>query len=817
MAARKTSSKRGATSTTRSRRTAIPAIPPLVSDILIGFVLFLILVVVFRGYIVEGKVDVRPDTINQGEPVSKFINTYIETYGSDPLWFPHVFSGMPLQASGTSHHVQYTYEKLINSLIPKALLKIFHGRMMIHLLLGGISMFLLARMLAVSRLAGFVGAVAFIVNGHVIGTEHMNRIACFMHIPLVFLATYRIFNQPRLFYAVLLGGAFGSQLGSYHPQIAHYTGMMIGLYVLYAAVVHIRDRHHPRQLLVKIGLFGVAMIIAASMAAVLILPMQEYAQYSTRNLSIGASNINVPFATSWSFPPIEILTFIIPSFAGFGGNTYWGAMPFTDFPNYLGVVIVLLAIVGIVYRRNRLTTFLAILSFFALLVSFGRHLQPMSYFMLNFVPFFSKFRAPVMILILLQFACALMAAFGVQSLMDLGREEGKRLTRVLMISTGVILSLVFILSLSGSSFESFMTSIYSDADAAHGGRQAITASENTQSQINAIRFDQLMDDLWMLALLSCGSVGLISLFLNTKISGGLFSAGLAGLVFLDLFLVADRLTDPQYYPGRIDSYYSARQQEPIIQTMQEDSELFRIFPVDDFSTNQYGYFGLSSIGGYHAAKLGIYEELMTQVGLNSFGVLNMLNTKYLISRQPLSGALLSPVIESDQGNLYRNVTALPRAFLVDSLTVITSKNVIFETMKQPTFNPATVAILEEPIETSIGPVDSSEVVLTNYNPHRMDIMVDTSAPALLVLSEVYYPAGWSATIDGEPAKIHKTNYVLRSVVVPAGHHDISFVFEPASFNLGHILSQVSSFLVLLSLIGAGAWRVRKKLAGGNRT
>lgn len=789
--------------------------PPVVQDALICLGLFLLVVFVFRGYIIEGKINVAPDMVSQGAPFDRFAREFTETYHTTPLWYPYIFSGMPFQASGTYHNPQFTYEGLLVELLPSFIYESLNGRATFHLLLGAISMFFLARALALSRTAGFIASVAFMLNGHVIGTEHINRLACFMHIPLVFFAAFRLFERRRPFYAVLLGGAFGSQLGSYHPQIAYYTALMLGLYAVYTVVADLRGKKEGKAILLSLGMFAGAVALAVGMAAVMVLPMQEYVAYSARSLSVGGSEVNAPFATSWSFPPIEMLTFVIPSFAGFGGQTYWGAMPFTDFPNYLGVTVVLLAVFALILRRNRMTLFLALLAICALLVAFGRHLPPVSYVMLHYAPFFAKFRAPVMILILVQFACALLAGYGVQALMDLQNRRRKdapepmRIVKPLGIAAGALFMLVLVLTWSGASFQSFMSDIYNQADI-EGGRATIVSNPDIQTQINGIRFSMFFDDLWTMMLFFCATAVLIMLFLSRKIGRALFSAGLGALVAVDLLLVATKLVDPQYERGRIESYYEARNNK-IIETLKQDDGLYRILPVDNVSSNEYGYFGISSVGGYHAAKLGIYEEFLNHVGFNSFAVLNMLNTKYLISRQPLSGSLLAPVVEADGERLYRNVQALPRAFLVDSVRVVTDKTRIFQEMKSPAFNPAKYAILETPISTPLGPVDASSVEITRYTPHRIDLTTDTTAPCLLVLSETYYPAGWTATIDGAPAEIYKTNYILRSVVVPAGRHEIRFVFEPRSFTLGLLLSRLSSAVVALVLGGAGIRRIVQAL------
>ncbi|MDD9948907.1 MAG: hypothetical protein OXU48_05180, partial [candidate division Zixibacteria bacterium] len=400
-------------------------------------------VFVYRGYILEGKTDIRPDFIGQAIPFDRFAQDFEEEFDETPLWYPHIFGGMPFQASGTYHHLQYSYEALINAVLPDRLISALHGRFFFHLLLGAVSMFFLARALSLSRSASFIAATAFVFSTHMMATEHANRFICFMHVPLVFLAAYRVFDRGRPFDMLLLGAALGSQLSSFHPQIAFYTAMLIGLYAVYAVVNDLRDRTSAGHIVRKSALFAGGVVLAIAVAAVLVLPMQEYAQFSARGLSVGGSDVNVPFATSWSFPPVEILTFIIPSFAGFGGPLYWGDMPFTDFPNYLGIVVVVLAVAGIVLNRSRMALFLVIAAVLALLVSFGRHLPPVSYVMLHFVPFFGKFRAPVMILVLSQFAVALLAGYGVHALIERMR-AGKDLLgsfakRLCVVAGGVLL------------------------------------------------------------------------------------------------------------------------------------------------------------------------------------------------------------------------------------------------------------------------------------------------------------------------------------------------------------------------------------------
>ncbi|MDE2825371.1 MAG: YfhO family protein [Gemmatimonadota bacterium] len=784
---------------------------PYLGNLLFCLIIAVLAVFVYRGYIIEGKADIRPDFIGQAIPFDRFAQDFEAEFDETPLWYPHIFGGMPFQASGTYHHLQYSFEALINTVLPDRLISALHGRFFFHLLLGAVSMFFLARALSLSRPASFIAATAFVFSTHMMATEHANRFICFMHVPLVFLAAYRVFDRGRPFDMLLLGAALGSQLSSFHPQIAFYTAMLIGLYAVYAVANDLRDKTSAGTIVRKSALFAGGVMLAISVAAVLVLPMQEYAQHSARGLSVGGSDVNVPFATSWSFPPVEILTFIIPSFAGFGGPLYWGDMPFTDFPNYLGIVVVVLAVAGIVLNRSRMTLFLVIAAVLALLVSFGRHLPPVSYVMLHFVPFFGKFRAPVMILVLSQFAVALLAGYGVHALVERMR-AGKDMLGVfakrLCVVAGGVLLLALALTVYESSFQSFMTGVYTEADAAHGARGAMVNNPDYHAGVNDMRFYRLMGDLWIMVLLLCAASALI--YATRKTSPRLLAAGLGALVVVDLLLVASRVVNPEDNPAQIEAYYAARETE-VVKALKDDPGLYRILPLSGFSSNEYGYFGISTIGGYHAAKLGVYQELMDQVGFSSFPVLNMLNTRYLVTAQPIQADGLTSVVESEGSYLYRNETALPRAFLVDSVRVIAVKEAIFEAMRDPAFSPGDYAILEKPAAERLGPLGDSSVEITLHTPHRIEIEVDAAAPCLLVLSEIYYPAGWQATIGSEPAEIHKTNYVLRSVVVPEGRHEVVMTFEPLSFTAGHLVSRVASMLVLVGLIAAGAMSIRKTL------
>ena len=244
-----------------------------------------------------------------------------------------------------------------------------------------------------------------------------------------------------------------------------------------------------------------------------------------------------------------------------------------------------------------------------------------------------------------------------------------RVLRRLCFNVRLLVLLTMLLTVSGASFQAVMTDIYDQADVSHGGRGAIVSNANIRAQIDAMRFDLFINDLWIMTFFLCAGITVIVLYITRKFNTAVFIMAMSGLLIIDLLLVAARVVNPQYAPGRVESYYGNRGESNIIKALKQDDSLYRVLPISELSSNEYGYFGVSSVGGYHAAKLGIYQELMDLVGFNSFAVLNMLNTKYLISNQPLAGAMLNPIIESDTGYLYQNAGVLPRAYLVDSLKI----------------------------------------------------------------------------------------------------------------------------------------------------
>jgi hypothetical protein len=318
-------------------------------------------------------------------------------------------------------------------------------------------------------------------------------------------------------------------------------------------------------------------------------------------------------------------------------------------------------------------------------------------------------------------------------------------------------------------------------------------------------------------MLAC-SAGIVWLYLKETLKPGIALALLLAITLIDLWIIDERLIQPRPAAAITQSF----PQDETIAFLQEQArtspEPFRVFPLGSlFGEKTYAYHGIQSIGGYSPAKLKIYQSLLDSClyrGANpafplNMNVVNMLNVRYLVvpGRLPEGMFPLVPAGASQRSVLYENPAAIPRAALVGSAVAAATDREAFDRLNSPTFDPRTTAIVQGAVPADIAPPAAGDGVrISSYGAHRIVLESRASAPALLVLSEIYYPAGWKATVDGAETEIFRTNSVLRSVRVPAGTHTVEFTFAPALYWTGLTATNVG-WLVALGLILAGLWSI----------
>lgn len=648
--------------------------------------------------------------------------------------------------------------------------------------------------------------------------------------PFIFMFIESIREKFTLLKLTGLAVVLHIMFASNHIQIIFYSGIAYFFYFLFEIIGRLLKKEKINSVLVAMGSLAIAGILAFSMYADRYMSILEYTPYSTRGQGalVAADDSKqskdggntYDYATGWSFSPKEVVTFFVPNYYGFGKldysgpgtggreqkiMTYWGNKPFEDVAPYMGIAVLFFALVGIlIYRKNVFVQFLAVMSFFALLLSFGKNWTPVFDFFYYNVPMFNKFRVPSMALLLVQFAVPILAGFGLKGMMEWRENltpQGKKITLGLLISAGLFLVLAFL-------FSAAMESSYIDAFA-----NSPTGSRYP-AQIHTFVWESMISDWYQTALILVASVLVVYLYIKKKLNYAVFASVLMILLVVDMWRVGYRPMEVAENPMKEEVFKN----NDVVNYIKQDKSTFRIVDYAAQSQNVPAYYLLQNVGGYSAAKLRIYQDMLdvadegsTSYVQNPF-LWNLLNVKYIITPQPMQTGL-RPVYQSQVTGqvVYRNPQMLPRAFFVDSIATKDGLNILKD-MKQANFNPFKVAYLEEDRNLNIDKPDSTAyAAYEEFDNEYIKIKANATGNNFLFISEVFYPVAWKAYIDGKETEIYKTNYVFRGIVVPEGEHTIELKFSSPAFNTGKTLSMAGNGIVILMLI-AGIFLRRKKKA-----
>ena len=786
-------------------------------------VLAVLLLIFFNEVMFGGKAFLPADTI-AAKSVQPFIHDALSR-GIYPKWNPYIFSGMPSFASLQSAPFVDLLGDVIHGaywLLSKVLPLSEFTRILVNYFLLGLFTYLLLLKKTGLRLVALFAALALVFQPQIISFTafgHNTKIATAVFIPLLFLLLDEFLEKRQLRYFALLALSVGLQLLRAHTQLAYYTFMMMGLYLLFWLVESAMKKRPVAEVVKSVALVGVALFVGVVMSSWLYLSVLEYAEYSIRG---GGTGLDYGYATNWSFHPLEMVTFFVPSFMGFGGETYWGKMPFTHYPLYPGVLTIMLAGAALVVNRNRYVVFLWILAGLSLLVSFGKHFPILYDPLFKFLPYFNKFRVPSMIHILLAFALSALAGFGLHGLFTLRDAALRQKARTYFyVFAGVCALLGLRLLLAKGWYLGLVM---------ESGRPLSQAAATLAQKMAAT------DGLKLLMLVGAAVV-LLVYFLQQKLKATTLGLSLVALLMLDLWFVDFKLVDPQ--PKQSEKQYFA--ETDAVRFLKQQEGPFRIYPVfDDKPESWYMYHFIQNVKGYHAAKLKIYQTFLEKTRLDARGnlygmapflakyvevgyrdgqpvvrrrspeeigaarlradeaVLDMLNVKYLVSYYPVPDPRYRPVAQGRPG-VYENTGVLPRAFFVDEIKVVEEPEAFFDLLLSGRFDPSKTAVLEEPPDFSIEPSAENRAEVVSFDIHEIEIEAEVAKPALLVLSEIYYPAGWKAYVDGKETRIYKTNYILRSIFLEPGTHRIRFEFAPKMFTIGLAIT-FGVLAVLLALL-----------------
>ncbi|MDI6807396.1 MAG: YfhO family protein [Candidatus Eisenbacteria bacterium] len=746
--------------------------------------LFILFLVFFYQFIFFNKIWTSPDAQAPagfsalGEESIKKDHTY-------PFWNPYVFCGMPSYGSLTYNPYVYFPNLILDAvafLIPLPEMT----WLLMYYLLGGIFLFLFLRDRNVHPLASLYGASVFLFTPNLIAVGafgHGSQLITASFIPLLLFLAARLIKTRKILYLALLGMVSGFQLLRGHVQIVYYTWLMIGLYAVVELIAELRTSNPKGRALVGFSMVFLALLLGMALSAFLYLPVNDYSKYSIRGGAEGGG-VGLKYATSWSFSPLEMLTFIVPSFMGFGGQTYWGTMPFTDYPNYMGLLPLLLAAAALIFIRTRWTVFFLLLSFFSLLVSFGKHFESLYSLLYDHLPYFNKFRVPVMILVLVQFSVACLSGMGLNLIISRQKEQNG-IRKLALYGAIALIAVAFIFGVAKSSF------LVSYDNLARSVR-----SDFPQQLVDSA-FDMASSDLIKVSVIAAFGLAGIFFFFKRWIGQRTLVLFLLIVLAIDLWSIDYRIM--QQRVGDVKSIDPKIGRDDVVEFLEKDKTIYRILPLSqtEFQTNRYTAFKIQSVGGYHAAKPKLYQDFLEKVGLNDLRTLSMMNVKYFVADEPLGGQVpgLSLVFDGSK-KVYLNEACLPRAYFVENAVYVPNELEVWDRVKRADFNPWREAIVAG---TSDFRVDATGTALfTKYGFNELRIDLDTSGNSFLVLSDLFYP-DWKAYLDNREVPVYRTNGMFRGIQVGPGKHALVMRYESPSLRLGIFASLASGAVIIILL------------------
>ena len=796
-------------------------------------IIALAILLFFKQGIFEGKLFASADNLS---PLS--FKTFLDdakAQGIQPLWLPYIFTGMPALASLTAS-LPAVYN--ISSYLLTTVLAGFSGsNLFLYTLpfyfIFAVSLFYYARYKFKNNLIGLyaslmgvfaTGIIQLIIVGH---HTKMMTISFF---PLIMLFLDKIIESENenkfklLFNFALLALLLYVQLSFHHIQMLIYSYMMMGIYIGYNLIYRLIKKYEVQNIIRAVALFIVAMIFAVSMDADIILSVKEYNKYSIRGESSVTAKVDqtkseekplsYEYATNWSFSPGEVLTFISPYYYGFGNvemdgkrtNLYWGQMPFTDSPVYFGVITLMLALIGIFlnFRKNPFVQALTFIVLFFLFLSFGRTF-PLIYDMFYYhVPFFSSFRAPVMIHYYIDLAFLILGCFGLSSLITLVK-DGTQQDKLKKMSYFLFAIAGFMMVIAIIGFESsYASSVASGPLADKIKQQGANPQQVSQyiKQISNIAYKNVISDLLLHSILLLMVITMIYFYINRKISLSLL---LVGTIIVALFDILNVSVKTLHWDDKGQKEAFAADTDYSKWLLNKEPETYQ-YRVAEFNrgalatSNNLAYFRFHCFNGYQGAKLRIYQDAIDVAGGENPFLLGLANVKYIISDSPIKDTLAYRELYKGSNIIYQNKFALPRAFFVDEFKIEKGLQIL-QNIQQGNFNPMKIAFLEKDPGIKVDKPDSvsTNAKIIKFGIHNIEYEVNASGNNFLVLNEVYYPAGWKASIDGNETEIYKTNYLQRGIIVPIGKHKVEMVFHPNTYYTGRNISIATNVLVFILL------------------
>ena len=823
---------------------------------IIAIVSFLIITFAYLSPVFSGK-DIFGGDTQSYVGMAHEANTYNATHDEQTLWTGSMFSGMPtyqICMKDDSSIISMLDDTL--RLLPGPVYKVFLYLVGFYILLiaFGLSPYL--------AIAGSIAFSFGSYNLIILVAGHNTKAIAIAYMAPIIASIYLGFKKEKPYLgATLLALFLGLGIYANHIQIIYYT-LFIAIILGISEIVFAIKEKTIKKFLISFGFLCLGAVLAIGLNATRLLTTAEYSKYTMRGDSNGLTliesgnkhGLDIDYITAWSYGIDETLTLLIPDFKGGSSATYldadshtaqkmgqltgfrdtgkdlsstdkerlartnnpknlaelmyiqpmptyWGTQPFTSGPVYAGAIVCFLFIVGCIIVPNRQRYWLIAATILGILLSWGHNFMPFTEFFVNYVPLYDKFRTVSMTLTISCLCMAILAFLAIKELMDENVDTKKKL-KSLYIGAGITGGLCLIFALIPSLAGDFSAS----SDNSYGSTYSFLTQTLPLDRMGMLGADALRSFIFI-AL----AFALLFFYVKGKVKTIVASIALIVLCAADMIPVAHRYLNERSFVKKevTNKPFSASDADKYI--LADKTEDFRVLnlTVDIFNSSAPSYFH-KNVGGYSAVKLRRYQELIevhlskeirnftyslktistlaeAEEAFKQTPVLNMLNTKYVIYA-PQAMPIVNPY---KMGN----------AWLVDNVNLVNSADE--EMLSLGLDSLANTVIVDKSTENA--PADkkynsaNGKIELINYEPNVMTYKFSSTEDQLAVFSEIYYPDGWNAYINGEKATYFRANYLLRAMNLKAGDYTIEFRFEPKSYDIGKILSIICSILLTTAL------------------
>lgn len=796
---------------------------------LVVILLFIIAALAYFNPVLQGKKIFQSDIV-QYTGMAKQQNDFRKETGEETYWTDAAFGGMPTYQLGAKYPNNYI--KQLDLAIR------FLPRPADYLFLYFIGMYILFLVLKVDYKLAFLGALAFGFSTYLIiilGVGHNAKAHAIAYMPFVLSGIFLTFQRKYLYGFLLLTVSMGLELVANHFQMTYYLMLL----VLVIGVVYLIDAYKKKILshyFKAVGIMMGAVIIAIGLNATNILATKEYADTSTRGkteITINAdgtpkdynSGLDFDYITEYSYGMLESFNLFIPRFMGGSSSEafpddsktfeelmrmgaspqeanqflnqipmYWGDQTYVGAPAYIGAIVIFLAVLALFLVRGRLKWWVVSAFVLTLLLSWGKNFSGLTEFFINYVPMYNKFRAVSSIQVIIELILPILAVIGLHKFFDKTLDDTER-KKSLLWSAGIVggITLVFIV------FKSSLLNFASPYDGYFRDEMGLPFVEAIRDDRMALFTRDAIRSLIFVLL----TASVLFAFIKGSLKRGLAIGILSLLIIIDLVGVDRR------YVNEKDFVQAKLVDEPFqkngadIQILEDDGH-YRVYDAsaNAFNSARASYFH-NALGGYHAAKPGRMQDLFEfYISKGNIGILNMMNVRYIIIQNKNGG----PVA---QRNPYNNGSA----WFVEN--VLPAENANQEIQFLDSLDTKKTAVLNKSLidkvpTQKIARDSSATIDLFKYQPNHLVYETSSQSPQLAIFSEVYYPDGWNAYINGKPAEYFRANYLLRAMVVPPGNNKIEFKFEPKVIQTGSTISLISSILFLLILLSGLYLAFKKK-------